>query len=408
MQKTNRLFENIEKLLGETKSFPTPFFLVDETLIENNLKILQHVKNKSGAKILLAQKAFSCYDTYPLIEKYLDGTTASGLYEAKLANEHFNGENHVFAPSFSDRDIKEIAKICTHIVFNSVTQLNYHYEFVKSNGLSVSLRLNPQHSTQDGGIYDPCAPHSRFGTLASNDFFNQPDTHKMLDGLHFHTLCQQGFKDLESTFDVFEKRFGEFFKKLCNHKTRNHKTYLNLGGGHHITRDDYDLDGIIKLIKKIRQTYDCDIYLEPGEAVVLNSGYLISSIMDIVNNDGGIVIMDTSAACHNPDIIETQHSYVPKIFDAKNVDLKSIRNERIYRLAGNTCLSGDIIGDYEFEKKLDVGDRLVFSDMALYTIVKGNTFNGIPLPSIYIRRLGGEIELLRQPHYLDFKSRLGK
>jgi len=408
MQKTNKAFENIEKLLGETKNFPTPFFLIDENLIQNNLKILQHVKNMSGAKILLAQKAFSCYDVYPLINQYLDGTTASGLYEAKLSKEHFNGEHHVFAPSFFDDDMCKIVATCTHIVFNSITQLHHHYQICKQNNLSISLRLNPQHSTQDGGIYDPCAPHSRFGVLATHEFFDQEDAYKTLDGLHFHTLCQQGFEDLETTFNAFEKKFGEFFKKLCDYKNRTHKPYLNLGGGHHITREGYDIDGLINLIKKIRQTYDCDIYLEPGEAVVLNSGYLISTVMDIVYNQGNIAILDTSAACHNPDIIETQHSYTPSIFGAKKVLLGTRENDKIYRLAGNSCLSGDIIGDYEFDKDLSIGDKLVFSDMALYTIVKGNTFNGLPLPSIYIKKLDGTIDLIRQPNYNDFKNRLGK
>jgi len=410
MQKPNKQFENIEKLLKETADFPTPFFVVDEKLIENNLKILSHVKKQSGAKILLAQKAFSCYDTYPLIQKYLDGTTASGLYEATLAHEHFNAENkenHVFAPAFTWGDIGKIQKICSHIVLNSKSQLAKFGPSCKAGGMSVSLRINPQHSTQDGGIYDPCAPRSRFGVLSTDDFFSLPDAHKNIDGLHFHTLCQQGFEDLESTFNSFETGFGEFFLKLCESK-KGSKAYLNLGGGHHITREGYNVAGLIKFIKYIRKKYDCEIYLEPGEAVVLNSGYLISSIMDIVHNDGNIVIMDTSAACHNPDIIETRHSYTPNIFKASNVPLNSPCAKNIYRLAGNTCLSGDIIGDYQFDTQLKIGDKLVFSDMALYTIVKGNTFNGIPLPSIYIKRLNSKIELIKEPSYTDFKNRLGR
>jgi len=409
MIKQNKQFENIEKLLLETADFPTPFFVIDENLIENNLKILECVKKQSGAKILLAQKAFSCYDTYPLIQKYLDGTTASGLYEARLAHEHFNGEgkeNHVFAPAFSC--LNEITKICSHIVFNSKAQLLKWHALCKENGLSISLRVNPQHSTQDGGIYDPCAPRSRFGVLASDDFFSLENAHKIIDGLHFHTLCQQGFEELDSTYNAFEEKFGAFFTRLCKHKGRKYKPYLNLGGGHHITRGGYNIDGLINLIKRIKKKYDCDVYLEPGEAIVLNSGYLVASVMDILENEGKIVIMDTSAACHNPDIIETQHSYTPNIFEGSRVDLNSPRVKDTYRLTGNTCLSGDIIGDYEFDRQIKIGDKLIFSDMALYTIVKSNTFNGIPLPSIYLQRLGGEIELIKEPNYNDFKNKLGK
>ena len=410
------MFKNIDNILKATAPFSTPFFLVDESLIERNLKILADVKKKSGAKILLAQKAFSCFDVYPLIAKYLCGTTASGLYEAKLAHDHFlSKDNHVFAPAFTSADMQELVKICTHIVFNSIAQLQKHADICRKNNVSISLRVNPEHSTQEGhSLYDPCAEFSRFGVTAvdigramrapTSTYHLSPN----LDGLHFHTLCQQGFSDLNSTFNAFENKFGELFFEICkNAKLKGKRAYLNMGGGHHITREGYDVEGLIGLIKHIQKKYDCDVYLEPGEAVVLNAGYLISEVLDVVHNGMPIAILDTSAACHNPDILETQHSYMPPIYNAQCTMHNAQLRLNSIRLAGNTCLSGDVIGDYKFDKQLVVGDRIVFGDMALYTMVKTNTFNGIPLPHIYIKRLNGHVECVRVPHYNDFKFRLG-
>ena len=426
--KSNKTFTNIDSLLTKSKNLDTPFFAIDSNKIQVNLDILQHVLKTSGCKILLAQKAFSCYDFYSLISSVLSGTTASGLYEAKLANEYFNNssgakkENHVFAPAFKDKDIVEIVKICDYIVFNSGAQLKKHFDICTKNKVSVSLRVNPEHSTQSSGdnanhsLYDPCAPLSRFGVKQSDDIFNDKDLYKKLDGLHFHTLCQQGFEDLESTFLEFENKFGEFFKKLCDYKNLfgDKKPYLNMGGGHHITKADYNVEALIAFIKKIKQKYNCDVYLEPGEAVVLNAGYLVSRVLDIINISkplefvtnyksqiANIAILDTSAACHNPDILETQHDYMPPIYNAS-------KDKANYQLAGNSCLTGDIIGNYNFEKLLKVGDKIVFGDTALYTIVKTNTFNGLPLPDIYAIDKNNNLQLIRKADYNDFKSRLGR
>jgi len=375
----------------------TPYFLIDESLIEKNCQTLARVKAETGCKILLAQKAFSCYDVYPLISKYLDGTCASGLFEARLGHGKFRKEVHVFAPAFTDEDMSEIVKIANHIVFNSKAQLLKHYDICKKAGLQIGVRVNPECKTQDHDIYDPCAPISRFGILAK-DFDDEILAH--IDGLHFHTLCQQGFGDLEKTVAAFEQRFGKYINGL---------KWINFGGGHHITRADYNVKGLIDLIKDFKKRHNLQVYLEPGEAVVLNAGILVSSVLDIVHNERDIAILDTSAACHNPDIIETQHNYVPEIREGRKVLTKSgsYNPTHTYRLAGNTCLSGDYIGDYSFIKPLKIDDTITFKDMALYTIVKTNMFNGINLPSIFVKRLSNKTELLREFGYSDYIMRLG-
>jgi len=367
----------------------TPYFLIDEAVIEKNCRVLERVRKESGCKILLAQKAYSCFDTYPLIAKYLDGTTASGLFEARLGKTKFGKEVHVFAPAFTDEDMKEVVKICDHIVFNSKAQLVKHHAICRKHGLAISIRVNPEFKTQTTDIYDPCAPLSRFGIRAQD---LTDDIVAMVDGLHFHTLCEQGFEPLKKTVVAFEQKFGKYIKGM---------KHINFGGGHHITAPDYDVDGLIKLIKDFGTKYNVGVYLEPGEAVVLNAGTLTATVLDIVRNVRDIAILDTSAACHNPDILETQHDYTPPIRGA-------VEKGHMYRLAGNTCLAGDIIGDYHFKNPLKIGDTITFENMALYTMVKTNMFNGINLPSIYIKRLNGKTELVREFGFKDYISRLGK
>ena len=368
----------------------TPYFLIDETIIEKNCKILDRVRFESGCKILLAQKAYSCFDTYPLIAKYLDGTTASGLFEARLGKEKFGGETHVFAPAFTDEDMAQIVKICDHIVFNSKAQLLKHHKICRKHGLEISVRVNPECKTQTSDIYDPCAPLSRFGIKAKD---MDDEIISLVDGLHYHTLCQQDLDPLKITLAAFEQKFGRYLSKI--------KT-VNFGGGHHITKAGYDVDGLIALIKDfIARNNNIQVYLEPGEAIVLNAGTLTATVLDIVHNERAIAILDKSAACHNPDILETQHDYTPPIQGASD-------KGHLYRLAGNTCLAGDIIGDYHFKNPLKVGDQITFLDTALYTMVKTNMFNGINLPSIYVKRTNGKIELLREFGYEDYISRLGK
>lgn len=376
-------------LMEMTERFRTPYFLIDEKRLIRNLEILREVKEKSGCKILLAQKAFSMYSCYPLISEYLDGSAASGLYEAKLGKEAFGKETHVFSPAYREDEFEEILSYADHVVFNSPSQINRYAARARKAGKSVGLRINPECSTQEGhAIYDPCAPGSRLGTTLAN--FDESQL-KLLDGFHFHTLCEQNSDALEITVKVFEEKFGCWL---------HGRKWLNLGGGHHITREDYDRERLIAIIRRLRETYGIEVYLEPGEAVVLNAGFLVSSVLDTMYNGRNLAILDTSAACHMPDVLEMP--YRPPVSGSGEPGEK----EYTVRLGGPTCLAGDVIGDYSFDRELVPGSRVVFEDMALYTMVKTNTFNGMPLPSIVYRSSNGEEHLVRSFSYEDFRSRL--
>ena len=372
---------------------PTPCYVIDEKKLKENLQILKEIREEAGCKILLAQKAFSCFYEYPLIGRYLDGTTASGLYEARLGKEEMGKENHVFAPAYKDADIKELGEICDHIIFNSFAQLRRHKDVV--SGKSLGLRINPECSTQgDHAIYDPCAPGSRLGVTKEvfvREIETEPELFDVLDGLHFHTLCEQNADDLAKTLEAVEEKFGPWLSKI---------KWLNMGGGHHITRDDYDRKLLIKCIKHTRDTYGVEVYLEPGEAIALNAGYLVTEVMDIVENGLSVLILDASAACHMPDVLEMP--YRPPLKDSGNAGEKAFT----YRLSSCTCLAGEVIGDYSFDKQIHVGDKLYFQDMAIYSMVKNNTFNGIPLPGIAVMKEDGDCELIRTFGYGDFKGRL--
>lgn len=367
----------------------TPCFVVDEKRLIDNLEILKDVSERAGCKILLAQKAFSMFYAYPLISKYLAGTTASGLYEARLGKEKFGGETHVFSPAYREDEFEEILKYADDIVFNSPKQVKKYAQKAKNLGKSVGLRVNPECSTQEGhAIYDPCSPGSRLGTTLKN--FDESIL-PFLDGLHFHTLCEQNSDDLETTAKAFEEKFGKYL---------NGMKWVNFGGGHHITRKDYDREKLISVVKHFREKYNVEVYLEPGEAVVLNAGFLVSTVLETMNNGMNIAILDTSAACHMPDVLEMP--YRPPLMNSGEPNEK----EFTYRLGGPTCLAGDVIGDYSFDKPLNEGDKVVFEDMALYTMVKTNTFNGMPLPSILYRKLDGETVTVKTFGYEDFVSRL--
>ena len=367
----------------------TPCFVVDEKRLTDNLEILKDVSERAGCKILLAQKAFSMFYAYPLISKYLAGTTASGLYEARLGKEKFGGETHVFSPAYREDEFQEILKYADDIVFNSPTQVKKYAQKAKRLGKSVGLRINPECSTQEGhAIYDPCSPGSRLGTTLAN--FDESIL-PLLDGLHFHTLCEQNSDDLETTAKAFEEKFGKYLRGM---------KWLNFGGGHHITRKDYDREKLISVVKHFREKFDVEVYLEPGEAVVLNAGFLVSTVLETMNNGMDIAILDTSAACHMPDVIEMP--YRPPLMNSGEPNEKAFT----YRLGGPTCLAGDVIGDYSFDEPLKEGDRVIFEDMALYTMVKTNTFNGMPLPSILYRKSDGEIITVKTFGYEDFVSRL--
>ena len=387
----------------------TPSYVIDEGKLIDNLKILERVQKEAGCKILLAQKAFSMYSEYPLIGQYLAGTTASGLYEARLGKEEMGKENHVFAPAYHENEIHELAGICDHIIFNSFSQIKRFALTCRSvktsntvgrndeyNSLpSLGLRINPECSTQgEHAIYDPCAPGSRLGVTLSNfekALKEDPHALDLIEGLHFHTLCEQNSDDLETTVAAVEEKFGKYLHQM---------KWLNMGGGHHITREDYDIEKLISIIRHLKEDYELEIYLEPGEAIALNAGYLVTEIMDVVDNGIRTLILDASAACHMPDVLEMP--YRPPLMDSGEAGEKKYT----YRLSSCTCLAGDIIGDYSFDEEKKPKDRLYFMDMAIYSMVKNNTFNGIGLPSIYVMRENGDCELVRQFGYEDFKKRL--
>jgi carboxynorspermidine decarboxylase len=369
---------------------PTPCYVIDENIIEENCKVLADVMKKTGCHVLLAQKAFSNYALYPLIGKYLSGTTASGLYEARLGREEMGRENHVFAPAYKDEDMDELVKICDHIVFNSISQLEKHKE--KCRNVSIGIRVNPEFSTQNGHeIYDPCGKGSRLGVTA--DLLRNADL-TGIDGLHFHTLCEQNSADLKKTLDVVEEKFDFLLRKV---------KWVNFGGGHHITRKDYDVELLCDCITHIKEKYNVKVYIEPGEAVALNAGYFITTVLDKVKNSGiTCLILDGSAACHMPDVLEMP--YTPPLSEGSIIETPE--KEFDYRLGGNTCLAGDIIGNYRFDHDVQIGERLTFCDMAIYSMVKNNTFNGIPLPSIYSMDRNGDCRLIKSFGYNDFKERL--
>jgi len=367
---------------------PSPCYVVDKRLLQKNLELLRQVKQRTDAKILLAQKAFAMYALYPMIHEYLDGTTASGLFEAKLGYQKMGGETHIFSPAYNKNEFSEIVQICDHIIFNSISQWESFGKVALAANKSCGLRINPQCSTQEHGIYDPCAQFSRLGITINN--FPQKLPHG-IEGLHFHTMCEQNADALKTTVEAVEKHFGKYFSGL---------KWLNFGGGHHITRPDYDVDLLCKTIETIKDRYGLEVYLEPGEAVVLNTGFLVATVEDIIENGMKIAILDASAACHMPDVLEMP--YRPEIIGAAASGEKAYT----YRLGANTCLAGDIIGDYSFDKPLKIGDRLVFCDMAHYSMVKNNMFNGINLPSIVVINLDGKPQTIRTFGYENYKKRL--
>ena len=378
----------MDALAQSLSTLPTPCYVVDEARLTENLTLLKTVADAAGCNILLAQKAFSMFRVYPLIGRYLAGTAASGLYEARLGREEMGGETHIFSPAFRDAEFDEVLRLCDHIVFNSFSQWERFRERALVSGKSCGLRINPECSTQDHALYDPCAPFSRLG-VARAQF--RPERLEGLEGLHFHTLCEQGSDALLRTLDAVEASFGEFLPRM---------KWVNFGGGHHITKPDYDTEALVARIRLFRKRYGVTVYLEPGEAVALNAGYLAARVVDILENGMSVAILDTSAACHMPDVLEMP--YRPPLRGGALPGEKPY----LYRLAGPTCLAGDVIGDYSFDHPLQPGDLLVFEDMAIYTMVKNNTFNGMPLPAIVLRKADGTLQMVRTFGYEDFRNRL--
>jgi len=378
-----------------SNTLSTPLYVCEEELLEKNLKLLAYVQEQSGAKIILALKGFAMWSTFDLVSKYLKGCTASGLHEAQLAREEFckhnpSAEVHTYSPAFKEEDIQQIAAISDDIVFNSPSQYKRFIKQVKevNPNIKVSLRINPEVSSSPVDLYNPCALYSRLGTTLAN--FDASLVSE-LDGLNFHALCEQNVDALEKVLQEFEKNFSHYFK---------HLSYINFGGGHHITKKGYDVEKLIKIIKEFRQKYGVDVYLEPGEAVGWECGYLESSVLDIVDNGMKIAILDTSAEAHMPDTLSMPYRAMVRGSGEAG------EKKYTYRLGGNTCLAGDIMGDYSFDKPLEVGDRVIFEDQIHYTFVKNTTFNGIKLPSLAIKRKDATIELVKEFGYKDYKERL--
>lgn len=376
------------ELRFDLNAVKTPYYIVDENLLVKNLKILKSVMDRTGCKILLAQKAFSMFALYPLIGEYLSGTAASGLHEAKLGHSKMGKETHVFSAAYRDDEFDEIAGICDHIIFNSFAQLEKYRDRALSKSGKIGIRVNPEHSTQGHGIYDPCAAGSRLGVTRAN--FRE-DLLDGVSGLHFHTLCEQNTDALITTLDAFEAKFGKIIGRMG---------WINFGGGHHITREDYDVEALVRTIGGFMDKYKVEVYLEPGEAVALNTGFVVGAVLDIVDNGIKTAVLDTSAACHMPDVLEMP--YRPHVIGSDFPNIKKYT----YRLGGPTCLAGDTIGDYSFDSPLAVGDKLIFCDMAIYSMVKNNTFNGINLPSIAVAKRDGSVRRIKSFGYEDFVNRL--
>ncbi len=379
----------------------TPVFVTDIEKLKANMQILDSVQERTGAKVLVALKAFSQYSTFSEISKAfagkLHGCCASSPHEARLAWEDFQGEVHAFAAAYSQSDIDELLLTCDHILFNSFKQLEMfgpcilEYNEKHDKQIEIGLRINPEHSEGEYEIYDPCSPSSRLG-IRPADF--KGDMLEHVSGLHFHTLCEQNSDALARTLEAVEHHFGEYMHKM---------KWINFGGGHHVTRSDYDINLLCECIEKVRDTYNVQVYIEPGEAVALNAGYLVATVLDIVQADLPTAILDCSAACHTPDVIEMP--YTPMVFNASIYKDLSPVTETTYRLAGKSCLAGDNVGIYTFDKKLEIGSKIVFKDMAIYSMVKTNTFNGITLPSI-ARYKDGVVTVDKEFCYGDFKRRL--
>lgn len=373
----------------------TPSYVIDERLLKANLEKLGGLMKETGCSILLAQKSFSHYGSYPLISKYLSGTTASGLFEAKLGKEYMGEkEVHVYSPAYKEEDFPEIMQASDHIVFNSPTQWEKFKgvvaDFSKRNQkkMSCGIRVNPEYAKVETECYNPCGLYSRLGV--TKEVLDTMDL-TGIEGLHFHTMCEQNSDVLAETLQVVEEKFSHVLPQM---------KWINFGGGHHITREDYDTNTLIKCIRHMQDTYGLKVYIEPGEAIALNAGFLVSTVLDIVENGRSIAVLDTSAACHMPDVLEMP--YRPEVIGAGKLGEKPYE----YRFGGPTCLAGDIIGDYSFDAPLKVGDRVVFCDMAIYSMVKNNTFNGMPLPAIYRYSEEEGLILAKQFGYEDFKERL--
>jgi carboxynorspermidine decarboxylase len=373
----------------------TPYWLLEEELLEKNLQTLAYVKKEANVKILLALKGYALWQSFPMVKKYLDGCCASGLHEAMLSHEEFGKETHTYSPAFKEEDIASIAKISHHLIFNSPHQFQSFAKLAKEHNpnISLGLRVNPEYSEAPVELYNPCGAYSRLGMMIENfDRLLISEIGERIEGFHFHALCEQDALALENVLKAFEAKFGKYLNDL---------KWVNFGGGHHITRQGYDVNKLIQVLKTFKSKYPhLEVYLEPGEAVGWETGTLVTSVLDIVHNKMDIAILDTSAEAQMPDTI-----IMPYRADVRGSAEAGVK-AHTYRLAGNTCLAGDVMGDYSFDEPLKIGDKVIFEDQMHYTMVKATTFNGVPLPNIAIKRLDGNIEVVKKFGYGDFKNRL--
>lgn len=380
--------KKIKEIVNSFEELPSPSFVCEQDLLENNLKLLKRIQDEADVNILIALKGFALYSTFDLCKKYLKGCCASGLHEAMLAKEKFGGEVHTYSPAFKNEEIEEIIELSNHLVFNSFNQLN-QFKSKAIGKTSIGLRINPEYSSVEVDLYNPCAINSRLGITKENF---EDDNLEGIEGLHFHALCEQNVDALEGALAAFEKNFSQYFSQL---------KWVNFGGGHHITRSDYDVEGLIEILKNFKKRYPhLKIYLEPGEAIGWQTGYLVATVLDVLKNGMNLAILDTSAESHMPDTLAMP--YRAEIRNAGNANEKKFT----YRLGGNTCLAGDIIGDYSFDKPLKVGDKIILEDMIHYTMVKTTTFNGIKLPSIVIKVSDDCYQIVNNFGYNEYISRL--
>ncbi len=381
------------------KQVPSPSYVIHLDRLEANCRLLQSITERSGAKVLLALKGFACHSTFPLIRQYLAGTTSSGLHEGLLAYEYFGKEAHIYSVAYKSSELQKLSRFAHTLIFNSPRQLIAGIQALEGHRHpELGLRVNPEYSEIETELYDPCSPCSRLGTSRAtlNDALSELPTGLLnqLDGLHFHTLCEQDADVLEQTTQAFEAKFGDLISSL-------NLKWLNFGGGHHITRPGYDINCLCQTVQNFRNRYNLDVYLEPGEAVALHTGVLVTTVLDIVEADGKrIAIIDSSPTCHMPDVLEMP--YRPNILGAD----KPSKQLHTYRIGGMSCLAGDVFGDYSFAQPLKVGQPLVFLDMSHYTMVKNTTFNGVPLPTICLYSKKEGLQIVRQFGYEDFRTRL--
>ncbi|MBF0171232.1 MAG: carboxynorspermidine decarboxylase [Nitrospinae bacterium] len=367
---------------------PSPCYVAEETKLRANCALLKRVAEESGAEIILALKGFAMWGVFPIVREYLPGVTASSVNEARLGAEEFGGEVHYYAPVILDHEIDEVVKLSHHLVFNSLSQLERHRAKALAAGVKIGVRVNPQCAVVKTDLYNPCVRFSRLGITAAELDETRLDG---ITGLHFHALCENSADELEEALAAVEAKFGPLIHTM---------EWVNFGGGHHITRDGYDTAKLVRLVKAFREKYGVKVILEPGEAIALNAGVLVASVVDLIHNEIDIAMLDTSAAAHMPDVLEMP--YRPEIAGGERPGMKA----HTYRLGGMTCLAGDYIGDYSFDAPLKIGDRLLFGDALHYSMVKNNTFNGVPLPSIGIWNADGAFTLLKSFGYEDYKGRL--